>query len=121
MNLYTEHAREILQMPVGWSGYQFESIGDGRLIRVVGAVAPLKTRGKYKGFPNWRNLDKATEKTAFFTPAEHEEWLSQWEQKTGNCSECGGTGQLFARWSAANGTEHKPCGKCGATGQMHNV
>ena len=121
MNLHSEHAREMLGMPPEWEGYEFEAIGGNKLVRVVGAVAPIKTRGKYKGHRNWQKLDKATEKTAYYTPAEHDEWVAQWEKKTGKCAECYGTGQMFARWSVANGTEHKPCVKCGATGKAHNA
>ena len=126
MNLLTEHARELLGMPPEWSGYEFEAIGhtadqrEAKLIRVVGAIAPAKTRGKDKGQPNWRKLDPATEKTAYFTPAEHDDWTRQWEQKTGKCSVCLGRGEKWAGWSAESGHRYKPCDKCAATGKTPN-
>lgn len=127
MNLLTEHAKELLGMPPEWDAYEFEAIGrtadnrEAKLIRVAGAVAPPKTRGKYKGLPNWDKRDPATEKTAYFTPAEHEEWTRQWEQKNGKCAECLGRGEKIAGWSAASGTRYKPCEKCGSTGKAPNV
>lgn len=111
-------------MPPEWDGYHFECIGqprDTKLIRVTGAVAPLKTRGKSKGCHNWRKMDKTTEKTAFFTPAEHDDWLKAWEQKTGKCANCAGTGETLFRWSVANGVENKLCGKCSGTGKQPNA
>jgi hypothetical protein len=127
MNLFTEHARELMAMPPEWDAYEWEAIGrerasdEAKLIRVAGAVAPLKTRGKYKGYPNWDKLDKGTIRTAYFTPDEHEAWLAQWETKTGKCANCMGSGEQFAGWSAEGGTRHKPCKKCGATGKPANV
>ena len=127
MNLLTEHAKDLLGMPPEWDAYEFEAIvrtadnSAAKLIRVVGAVAPPKTRGKYKGLPNWDKRDPATEKTAYFTPEEHEEWTRQWEQKTGKCAECLGRGEKMAGWSAASGARYKPCDKCGATGKAPNV
>jgi hypothetical protein len=120
MNLLIEHAREMLNMPPEWDGYELEAIGGEKtkLLRVVGAVAPIKTRGKNKGSRDWSKLDKTTEKTAYFTPEEHQQWVSDWEKKTGKCSYCCGTGKVFARWNSVTGTEYKPCLKCGSTG--HN-
>ncbi|MCM2310305.1 MAG: hypothetical protein NDI84_02780 [Steroidobacteraceae bacterium] len=126
MKLLVEHAREILGMPPEWGGYQFEAIGrssvstQAKLLRVKGAVAPLTTKGKNKGRPNWRKADKATEREAFFTPAEHDEWCRQWEIRTGNCSQCMGKGEVFARWHVTEGTTYKPCKACDATGKAHN-
>lgn len=121
MNLLTEHARELLGMPPEWDSYELEAIGTSgqpaKMIRVAGAVAPLKTRGQDKGAPNWRKADPATDKTAYFTPAEHEAWEAAWEQKTGKCAECVGTGQKMAGWDVKTGVRYKPCVKCGATGK----
>lgn len=122
MDLYTEHARELLGMPPEWDSYHLEAIGHTpddsatKLIRVTGAVAPMKTRGKYKGLPNWDKRDPATDKTAYFTPEEHDRWVQEWEKKTGKCSDCTGSGKRYAGWSVAEGTTYKPCKTCGETG-----
>ena len=122
MNLLTEHARELLGMPPEWDAYRFEAIGltstqPTKVFCVEGAVAPLKTRGKYKGNPNWAKRDRATVRTAYFTPDEHDTWKSGWELKTGKCAECTGSGQRNVGWSAADGAKFKPCEKCNATGK----
>lgn len=126
MNLLTEHARELLGMPPEWNAYQFEAIGrtvnqETKLIRVKGAIAPPITKGKRKGMPNWRELDKATEREAYFTPAEHDDWCLQWERKTGNCSKCLGKGEVFASWNVTDGVKTKPCAACSSTGKTPNV
>lgn len=126
MNLLTEHAKDLLGMPADWDAYEFEAIGrtadqPAKLYRVTGAVAPIKSRGKYKGQPNWDRLDKSTLKTAYFTPAEHDDWASQWSKRTGKCLECMGRGERFAGWSKKAGTHYKPCDKCGATGIAPNA
>lgn len=128
MNLMTEHARELLGMPPEWQGHTFEAMGhtmnyetntlsNARLFRVRGAVAPLLTKGRCKGGRNWKKRDKETDKTTYFTPEEHEQWLKQWEDKTGLCSKCQGSGEVFFSWSREEGTKLKQCERCGGTGK----
>jgi len=127
MDMLSEHAREMLGMPPEWSAYYFKAIGHSsvesntKLIQVKGAVAPLITRGKHKGAPNWRKSDKTTEREVFFTPGEHDEWCRQWEVRTGKCSKCMGSGKVFARWSITEGTSYKPCSTCNGTGKAPNT
>ena len=126
MNLMIEHAREVVKMPPEWSGYEFEAIGrtasqETKLMRVKGAIAPPLTKGKRKGQPNWSKADKTTEREAYFTPAEHDEWCRQWEIRTGLCAQCTGKGEVFARWSTTDGTTYKPCKACDATGKTPNA
>lgn len=128
MNLMAEHARELLGMPPEWNGYAFEAIGHtidkktktlsgAKLLKVSGAVAPPLTKGDYKGDPNWKKKDKATDKTACFTPEEHEQWLKQWEEKTGKCSKCEGKGEVISSWKIGQGFKFKLCEICGGTGK----
>ena len=126
INLMAEHAREILKAPEGWDVYRWEAIGGDRdsppkLLRVDGVVAPAKTRGKHKGFPNWKAADKTTERTAYFTPDEHVEWCKQWDLRTGKCAECVGTGEVFQSWHFERGTTYKPCARCGGSKVPANV
>lgn len=69
MDLLTEQAREALNLPPEWQGYQFTCLPrprDGQRdwvathFSITGAVAPLVTRGKHKGGYNWSKLDKVT-------------------------------------------------------------
>lgn len=122
MNLYSEHARELLGMPQEWRWYRIQAIGYTqedpaiKLIRVTGAIAPMKKRGKYKGLPNWKMCDRSTDKTAYFTPTEHDRWVREWENKTGKCADCTGSGKRHVGWSKAEGAKYMPCKKCGETG-----
>lgn len=124
MNLLTEQARELLGMPPEWNSYHLEVIGhtpdansSAKLFRITGAIAPLKTRGKYKGLPNWEKRDVATDKTVYIAPQEHEAWIQEWKKKTGKCAECTGSGKQFYRWSITEGTTYRPCKACGETGR----
>lgn len=42
----------------GWYPWKFEAIHNGVLC--TGAVCPIRTRGPYKGRPNYRKADKTT-------------------------------------------------------------
>ena len=127
LNLMIEHARELVQAHPEWDGYDFEAIGhsdDGsgaKLIRITGAVAPKKMRGKNKGERNWKLRDRATERTAYFTPDEHAAWVKAWQERTGLCHVCAGEGEMLENWSAANGVTMKPCSTCAGTGKAHNA
>ena len=77
----------------------------------------LKT-GPRKGKPTWR--DVPTQK-AVVTGAEIEAEKARYEADTGKCSDCMGSGQVLARWSAAEGKKYRPCGRCGGTGERPNV
>lgn len=66
-------AREKLAQPPEWKGHKFsiENFGGpGTYYMVQGAVAPLITRGKNKGRPNWRKLDKLTDLSIPIMPSE---------------------------------------------------
>jgi hypothetical protein len=80
-------------------------------------VAPEITRGKRKGQPNWRKLDRSTREVLYITPAEHAAWCSLWEARTGRCHECTGDGEVCTGWSALAGRRMKVCPRCGGSGQ----
>jgi hypothetical protein len=119
VNMYVEHAKNLLNPPTGWDGYRFKAIGGikAKLIEVTGAVASLKTKGKCKGSRNWKQLDKSTIATAYFTPEEHDAWLKTWEQKTGKCGACAGDGKELEKWSAQDGATYRNCRKCEGSGR----
>ena len=126
INLMAEHARELVKAPEGWDVYRWEAIGGSKdtpakLLRVDGAVAPAKTRGKHKGRPDWEAADQASKRTAYFTPEEHAAWRKQWELRTGKCAECAGTGELFQGWHFELGTTYKTCACCGGLGVLANA
>jgi hypothetical protein len=84
-------------------------------MQFIGSVAPLKTSGKNKGYPNWQKRDKTTEKTFIVSVKDHEKWCGAWQKKTNKCAECVGTGKTIAS-CGANGTTYRECFKCKGTG-----
>ena len=125
MKLAELHAREKTGMPENWCLYRWEIFPkSGRekplYYQVTGMVAPMKTKGKYKGDHNWRAGDKTTERVVILPVSEHDAWVAEWEKKTGNCSNCTGKGQTLAKWSVANGAEYRTCSKCNGSGKHQN-
>lgn len=121
MKLAELHAREKAAMPDTWAIHTWEcfpkSTDKTLYYQVTGIIAPLKTKGKNKGAPNWRAGDKTTERTVILTVAEHEAWIAGWELKTGLCSNCLGEGQTLKSWTIANGPEYRQCVECQGTGK----
>lgn len=114
------HAKEKIQAPPGFAFWLFESLpesGPAQVIKLTGAVAPMKTRGQGKGRPNFRKLDPATRREVYLSVEEHRTWVAEWEKKTGLCSHCQGKGKRPAGWSIETGNRFKPCGACGGSGK----
>lgn len=109
-------------MPPQWDVIRWEALGDmtaGRdpdVFRVTGAVMPYKKRGPMKGFPSWRNRDRSTERTVYITPAERDAFLLEYEDKTGICYACAGSGQTLASWHYKKGVTLRECRRCGGIG-----
>jgi hypothetical protein len=116
-NLFQEHARELAKMPDEWIVYSFKAIpnSDGTL-EFKGAIAPIYSRGKSKGLPNWKMSDKNSERTVYIKESEHDLWLAKWEKETGQCHECVGTGDVFQSWELGKGVIYKKCSVCVGTG-----
>jgi hypothetical protein len=117
--LLVEHAREMVGLGGDWDFYKLECLGNpGQTIgyQITGAIAPLVTRGKRKGRRNWEAKDKATIRSVCIAKTDHEQWLDQWEHRTGKCANCDGSGQTLASCSVIDGTTYRPCSKCGGTG-----
>lgn len=122
-NLLENHAREKVGMPQDWQVWSYEVLdheSDDSTMKITGAIAPIVTRGKRKGLKNWRKKDKATIRNAYIRESEHDEWLSVWESKTGNCHKCQGTGEMWAGWSAKDGTRYRTCTRCSGSGSAPN-
>ncbi len=120
--LLEEHARELAGQGPGWGFYELLAIRDSKrnfiATRVTGAVAPAITRGKRKGQPNWRKMDRSTREVLYITPDAHAAWCSLWEARTGKCHECTGDGEVCIGWSAADGSRMKVCPRCGGSGAV---
>src|SRR5689334_17120423 len=80
-------ARERAGMPEAWQMFKWECFpklsAQTIYVEITGAVAPLITRGKRKGQPNWRKFDRSTEKTIVITLTDADKWAAEWSAKTG--------------------------------------
>jgi hypothetical protein len=73
------------------------------------------TKGKRRGQPDWKDVPL---RTLFYTCEEFKAWQKSWEDKTGDCSQCHGTGNRWMGWNRNTGDKLEPCDKCGATGKV---
>lgn len=119
-DLLTLHAREKLQMPDPWRAYLWECLPKGarevQVYHIRGAIAPLHERGTSAGQPNWRRTQPGTTRDVYITPNEHDAWVDAWEQRTGHCRQCLGTGQELVAWHIHTGTRYRACLRCEGTG-----
>lgn len=117
---YEIFCRETARLDAEWrlSLIQFEdgTTPAGRGVRIVGAVFPAIEKGNRKGKPNFRKPVVGTKRSFFVSEAECLAWWLDQERSTGQCAECLGKGSVFARWSAASGTETRSCHRCGGSG-----
>lgn len=122
MELLEECAREKAGMGDDWMPYSYKCLPEHpqktELVEVIGAIAPLKMRGKLKGTRNWRKMDRTTKRTVYITLKEHAEWVKEWEKKTGKCATCRGTGNKWCGWSRNVGSRYKSCTKCQGSGKV---
>lgn len=101
-------ARRKLGASADWKAYRYEVISD--CVLVAGMVPAGYTK---KGRPKWKGQGQRT----VLTPGEIEAEVARYEETTGNCSKCIGTGQVFKSWSQAEGLKTVDCPACGATGK----
>lgn len=77
--VYDRACRAIADLPEGWSGNIFKTVGhpaDRQGVLVTGAVSPPITRGPRKGEANWPKRDLSTEREIFVSHAAYSEALS---------------------------------------------
>lgn len=90
--------------------------GDPIYVEISGCQCPLKTRGKYKGNPDF---SKGTNRRSFAVKVEDaERWEDEYEAETGNCRRCLGEGKTVGRIDFVNKvTTHRDCCACGGSGK----
>jgi hypothetical protein len=93
-------------------------VGDVRVgLQVEGAVyRHTISRGPRKGRLDYRKPEPGSLVTMTIGKKQFDAWRAQWETETGLCSECSGTGIVFAGWNHITGTRMRPCHTCGGTG-----
>ena len=107
-------------VPDGWSWFQSEVKGErpNSVFLVRGAcIAGTHTRGKNKGKPK---RDMSTMRELVITRADMDACQARWEQETGNCSRCTGSGKTVSgarkvgdEWVQA----YRDCSRCKGTGR----
>ena len=113
MNHFESVARRKVGGEPEWECCRWERIGEGRDMLIEGGIPRLLKSGPRKGMKTWQGQN--TQK-AVVTGEEIEAEHSRYEAETGNCGDCFGKGNVFARWSMANGTETKACSRCNCSG-----
>jgi hypothetical protein len=113
-------AKEMLGLPKDWRATTWQVVGDVKSpigIQLSGGVyRHVKTRGPNKGKTDFRKPEPGSEVTLVVGKAQFEAWRAKWEAETGWCSECHGTGVVFAGWNHITGTRMRVCKPCGGTG-----
>jgi hypothetical protein len=115
-SLLEQHAREKAGQGPEWAVFRWEAIPEAKGSMLTGAVAPPLLSGKRKGRPNWKKLDKSTERRVFITHDEADAYMLAWERETGKCARCQGEGKQIAGWSRDEGARYRQCGVCGGNG-----
>lgn len=112
-DLLEEHAREKLGEDATWRAFRWQS--EWAVYTLTGKRVRYFTRGPRKGSPDWKTPGES--RSVHITHAEHDEWCRRWQERTGGCIRCEGSGRTFKRWDRATGTETNTCNVCGGSGR----
>jgi hypothetical protein len=101
-------------LPADWQPRIYGCLDRGLGFYLRGAV-PIGTysRGPRKGKPKWPPLGQLD--LVVITADEVKQARIQWENETGLCSHCGGSGQQV-KSTGINGTTYRECVACDGTG-----
>ena len=116
-------ARRRLNLAENWKVYQWECLPKSSMqtthFQVTGAVCDaVYSKGPRKGETNWSKRDRKTEMQFVCSVAEAEAFCLEWEQETGKCHKCEGSGQTFAGWNPTDGNKYRTCQRCNGSGEM---
>lgn len=111
---HEEIARRKLGQTPDWKVCVWERIGPDACKLEGGITTPIAS-GKRKGQPKWGK--RSTFLSCVVTDAELKQERAAYEARTGNCSECQGSGQVIKSWSVAEGVKTRDCTPCGGTGR----
>lgn len=118
VSLMDELAKSLAGMGPDWQPFRYEAIrGNDNPIMIVGAVAPVFTRGKNKGRRDWKRRDVSSERTVVIMGEERRRFEVQWSESTGLCPSCVGHGDVARGWSITDGTRYETCKRCNGTGK----
>jgi len=113
-DFHTIAARQVHGLPADWQPRIYGCLDRDLGFYLRGAV-PIGTysRGPRKGRPKWPPLGQL--QRVVITADEVKQARIQWENETGLCGSCGGTGQQV-RSIGVSGTTYRQCTACDGTG-----
>jgi hypothetical protein len=114
-DIHTLAARRVHGLPDDWRPKIYEALDRGLGFALRGAV-PIGSysRGPRKGRPKWPRL--AELQRVVITADEMRQARIWWENETGLCSYCGGSGQQV-KSIGISGTTYSQCISCDGTGK----
>lgn len=102
----------------GWVAYQWKRADGGSI--VVGCVPlVLFKSGPRKGKPNYSKPAPGSLRTVIVTDADMDAHAKQYEEITGLCFNCHGSGQVNVGWSRETGPKMADCKCCKASGKIN--
>lgn len=93
---------------VGWEPCIFEAAANGSLIR--GGIPTITFSGKKK-WPAQKNMEMVV-----ITDADVRAEYARYENETGNCGDCYGTGKKVVGWHYIDGEKTTHCVRCNGKG-----
>ena len=116
IDFFSLAAQRLHNKPEGWRWCQLDAHRKPEdFVEVTGAVPiGVISRGPRKGHPRWpKTLERV-----WLRMADIRKVQLDWEQETGKCGNCDGSGQESAGWSREkNGRETRQCSRCGGSGK----
>ena len=119
LRIIEAHLRKQNGLPDDFHFYHWECFPHGRqitlYIELTGCRCPLKTRGEWKGRPNFKKRERGSDQKFTVLTSEIEQIESDYEQETGKCRQCEGVGKTVASFGIS-GTTYRECSRCKGTG-----
>lgn len=113
-DIYAITARRVHGLPDDWQPRIYSCLDRGLGFSLRGAVPiGIISRGPRKGRPKWPPLGQLQQ--VVITPDEVRQTRIQWENETGLCNYCGGSGQQV-KSTGINGTTYQACISCDGSG-----
>lgn len=112
--LLEAHAREMLGEDETWRVFRWQN--EWSIYTLTGKRVRLFSRGPRKGKPDWKT--PGDNRSVHITHAAHDAWLKRWQERTGGCVRCEGSGRTFKSWCRETGIETNTCNVCGGSGKV---
>ena len=115
IDLFQLTLERVHKVPHGWRWCELDGHDkpeDFILVRGAIPVGEYKS-GKKKGRTKWpKELQ-----TIWLRRREMDQVACDWEQETGKCHRCDGSGQECCGWSVKDGKSYRQCSRCGGVGK----